>query len=209
MSFPVRKVSGPVFFSTLLLTLSIITGANADVYECRDPHGAILFTDTPTRSGCRILIGQKGQGELLRSFSPSRFDDIILSASGRYGVDPDLVRAVIKAESDFNAGARSHKGAQGLMQLMPETARLYNVSNVYDPEENVDGGVRHLRWLLDFYQGDLQLSLAAYNAGIQAVERYGGIPPYSETREYIRRVLAHHKRYRSNGQISIKEQASR
>jgi soluble lytic murein transglycosylase-like protein len=120
-------------------------------------------------------------------------------------VDPHLVRAVIKAESDFNSQARSHKGAQGLMQLMPDTARLHNVGNVYDPNENIDGGVRHLRMLLDRYAGDLQLTLAAYNAGIKAVEQYRGVPPFSETREYIRRVLDYHQRYRGNGKVSIRQ----
>ena len=105
--------------------------------------------------------------------------------------------------------ARSPKGAQGLMQLMPDTARLYKVSNVYDPDENIDGGVRHLRLLLDRYQGDLRLTLAGYNAGIQAVEKYGGVPPYPETREYIRRVLDYHQRYRGSGAISIREEISR
>ena len=193
----------------LLLAPFVVGVANADVYECRDSQGVVLFTDTPTRSGCRMIIGQKKEPELRRSLSPSQFDEIILSASERYGVDPDLVRAVIKTESDFNTEARSHKGAQGLMQLMPETARLHNVGNAFNPGENIDGGVRHLKLLLDTYQGDLQLSLAAYNAGIQAVEKYKGIPPYSETREYIRRVLAYHERYRGDGQISAGEQASR
>ena len=132
----------------------------------------------------------------------------ILSAAERYGVDAALVRAVVKAESDFNETARSRKGAQGLMQLMPETARLHNVANVYDPEENIEGGVQHLRLLLDRYRGDMRLALAAYNAGVQAVEKHGGIPPFAETKEYVRRVLTLHERYRKNGQISITEQLS-
>ena len=167
------------------------------------------FSNVPSDSGYRTVIREGGQSSRFLSLSPSRFDEIIYGASEHYSVDPDLVRAVIKAESDFNETARSHKGAQGLMQLMPETARLHNVSNVYDPEENIDGGVRHLRLLLNRYQGDLQLTLAAYNAGINAVEKYGGIPPYSETREYIRRVLDYHQRYRGNGKISITGQTSR
>jgi soluble lytic murein transglycosylase-like protein len=93
------------------------------------------------------------------------------------------------------------------MQLMPETARLVNFRNIYDPDENIDGGVRHLRLLLDRYQGDLRLALASYNAGIKAVEKYAGIPPYSETKEYIRRVLDYHQYYRGNGTTSFTEQA--
>jgi soluble lytic murein transglycosylase-like protein len=133
------------------------------------------------------------------------FDAMIRSASGRYGVDPHLVRAVIKVESDFNTQARSHKGAQGLMQLMPETAQLHRVNNAYDPEENIDGGVRHLRLLLDRYQGDLNLTLAAYNAGVKAVERHRGVPPFMETREYIRRVMTYLDGYRGSGTISIRQ----
>ena len=110
----------------------------------------------------------------------------------------NLIRAVIKVESDFDSGARSHKGATGLMQLMPETARLHNVLDLFDPGANIEGGVRHLKLLLGRYQGDLELSLAAYNAGIKAVERHGGIPPFVETREYVRRVLGHYQAYRGD-----------
>jgi soluble lytic murein transglycosylase-like protein len=123
-------------------------------------------------------------------------------------VDAALVHAVIKAESDYNVFARSRKGAQGLMQLMPDTARLHNVSNVHDPAENIEGGVRHLRLLLDRFSGDLALSLAAYNAGIKAVEQYRGVPPYAETQEYVRRVLRFYDRYRGDGSIAIREQVS-
>jgi soluble lytic murein transglycosylase-like protein len=139
----------------------------------------------------------------LSSGDPARFDDFIFSSSNRYGVDPALVRAVVKVESDFNEAARSNKGAQGLMQLMPDTARLHNVGNAYDPEENIEGGVQHLRLLLDRYQGDLPLTLAAYNAGVKAVEKHRGIPPYSETKEYVRRVLNYHQRYSKSAQIAV------
>ncbi|MGH9787414.1 MAG: lytic transglycosylase domain-containing protein [Candidatus Acidiferrales bacterium] len=103
-------------------------------------------------------------------------------------VDPALVRAVIEVESAWNPRAVSHKGAQGLMQLMPATAARYGVRNVFDPKENVSGGVRHLRFLLDLFNGDTRLALAAYNAGENAVTRYKGVPPYSETRAYIQRL---------------------
>jgi soluble lytic murein transglycosylase-like protein len=126
--------------------------------------------------------------------SSNGFEDSIRSAAERYGIDAQLVRAIIKVESDFNVNARSHKGAQGLMQLMPDTARLHNVANVYDPDENIEGGVRHLKSLLEHYRGELELTLAAYNAGMKAVEKYGGVPPFAETKEYIRRVLSHYRR---------------
>jgi soluble lytic murein transglycosylase-like protein len=184
------------------------TQAKADMYQCRDAQGGILFTNTPTRSGCRPLssYGSERVGIQSSSGDPSRFDDLILSSSQRNGVDPALVRAVMKVESDFNETARSYKGAQGLMQLMPETARLHKVGNTYDPEENIEGGVQHLRLLLDRYQGDLRLTLAAYNAGIQAVEKYRGIPPYLETQDYVRRVLSYHQRYSKSGQTVAGEE---
>ena len=191
----------------LFFALWIAAEARADIYVLKDSNGTLHFTNVPSQSGYRPVMKDWSNGS--PRLAPGRLEEIIRSASNRYGVDPDLVRAVVKAESDFNTTARSPKGAQGLMQLMPDTARLHNVSNVYDADENINGGVRHLRFLLDRYQGDLRLTLAGYNAGVQAVEKYGGVPPYPETREYIRRVLDYHQRYRGSGAILIREEISR
>ena len=117
-------------------------------------------------------------------------DGIIADTAERHAVDPALVRAVIKAESNFNPTAVSYKGAVGLMQLMPGTARRLGVRNSFDPEQNLDGGVRHLKYLLELYGGNLRLSLAAYNAGEKAVERHNGIPPYRETQQYVRKIAS-------------------
>jgi soluble lytic murein transglycosylase-like protein len=117
-----------------------------------------------------------------------QIDAAIDKAATRHSVDPNLVRALVKVESNFNPNAVSRKGAMGLMQLMPQTARQLNVSNPFNPEENVDAGVRHLKRLLDSYGGNVQLSLAAYNAGSGAVARSAGIPHYAETRNYVRRI---------------------
>lgn len=120
--------------------------------------------------------------------SEEEIDQSIVMAAARHNVDPNLVRAVIKQESNFNANAVSRKGAIGLMQLMPSTARQLNVKNPFDPQQNVEGGVRHLKQLLDSYGGDVNLALAAYNAGSGAVARSSGVPHYAETQNYVRRI---------------------
>ncbi len=125
------------------------------------------------------------------------FSDVIKFASQKYEVDPALVRAVIHAESGFNAMARSRKGAIGLMQLMPSTARVVGVSDARVPEYNIRGGVQYLSTLLAQFKGNVKLATAAYNAGPAAVEKYGGIPPYAETQAYVERVGILHQRYKS------------
>ncbi len=201
------KIIAPATFFAFLYILSLSGEAKAQIFVYKDSQGVLHFTNAPNHAGYRRLAREWNKGSPSSQVDPGRFEEIIRSASDRHRVDADLVRAVIKVESDFNSQARSHKGAQGLMQLMPETARLHNVRDSYDPDENIDGGVRHLRLLLDRYQGDLRLALAGYNAGIKAVEKYGGIPPYPETKEYIRRVLDYHQYYRGNGTTSLTEQA--
>lgn len=183
--------------STILPSLAI-----ADVYVYKDKQGVLTFTNVPTHQGFRRVI-RESRPQLAPEVSTSTYEDLIRSVSDRYSIDPDLIRAVIKVESNFNSSARSNKGAMGLMQLMPETARLHNVPDVYEPSDNIEGGVRHLKMLLARYQGDLELSLAAYNAGIKAVEKYGGIPPFLETRDYVRRVLQYYDAYRGNGYQAI------
>ena len=187
-------------FCFSLLTVFILPSVGfTDVYVYKDKQGVLTFTNVPSHAGYRRVF-RDNNGQLSGTVASfNGYEDLIRSASGRYSIDGDLIRAVIKAESDFNSAARSNKGAMGLMQLMPETARLHDVVNAYDPVDNIEGGVRHLRLLLDRYQGNLELSLAAYNAGIKAVEKFGGIPPFAETKEYIRRVLQNYQAYRSNG----------
>ncbi|HVR42649.1 MAG TPA: lytic transglycosylase domain-containing protein [Thermoanaerobaculia bacterium] len=121
----------------------------------------------------------------------SRFDGIIVEAARKFDVDAALVSAVIKAESDYDPRVVSHKGARGLMQLMPATARRFGVTDSFDPNANIHAGTRYLRWLLDRFEGDVRLALAGYNAGEGNVAKYDGVPPFRETVEYIRRIARH------------------
>jgi soluble lytic murein transglycosylase-like protein len=132
-----------------------------------------------------VLPGAVSQEHQL---SPQEVDKAIDAAAQRHGVDPNLVRAVVRVESNYNPRAISRKGAMGLMQLMPYTAKSLNVGNAFDPNQNVDAGVRHLKQLLESYNGNVELSLAAYNAGSGAVSRSRGIPPYRETRDYVKKI---------------------
>ena len=127
-----------------------------------------------------------------------KFYDVIKEASQSHNVHPALIAAVIHAESNFNPRARSHAGAAGLMQINPPTRRYLRLRNVYCPRQNVNAGTRYLRELMDRFDGDVVLALAAYNAGPGAVSRYDGVPPYRETRAYVKKVLAYYDRYRSS-----------
>jgi len=118
------------------------------------------------------------------------YSELISAAAETYGVNPILVQALIQVESNYQPRARSNKGAMGLMQLMPGTARDYNLRNAYDPASNIDAGVKHLRGLIDSFKGNTALALAAYNAGAAAVEKFGGIPPYRETQNYVSRIMS-------------------
>lgn len=131
------------------------------------------------------------------SVNRNNFDEIIVDAANRYGVSVGLVKAIMHTESGFNPRARSPVGAQGLMQLMPATASRFNVSDAYDPIQNINGGVKYLSWLLKRFNGNLTLVLAGYNAGEGNVDKYGGVPPFRETKDYVRRVMTrYHSLYR-------------
>jgi soluble lytic murein transglycosylase-like protein len=128
---------------------------------------------------------------------PAQIDGLVSQNSAQWNVDPALVKAIIANESGFNANATSNVGAQGLMQLMPGTAQGLGVTNAYDPAQNVWGGTKYIKGLLDRFNGDVKMAIAAYNAGPGAVEKYGGVPPYAETQNYVQNVLASYEKYRA------------
>jgi len=152
--------------------------------------GAVMRAARSAASEVNTYLDGRAQTHqtLNRAFTQEDIDAAIERAAARHNVDPSLVRSVVKVESNFNPNAVSRKGAMGLMQLMPSTARSLNVANPFDPQQNVDAGVRHLRKLLDSYGGDVRLSLAAYNAGSGAVARSAGVPHFRETQNYVRRI---------------------
>jgi soluble lytic murein transglycosylase-like protein len=154
------------------------------------PHANVRAARSAAAEVDEYLDKPSGQqnSSLRSGFTQHEVDDAINKAASRHNVDPNLVRALVKVESNFNPNAVSRKGAMGLMQLMPQTARQLRLTNPFNPEENVDAGVRHLKQLLDNYGGDVRLSLAAYNAGTGAVARSSGIPHYAETRNYVKRI---------------------
>jgi hypothetical protein len=164
-----------------------------ETYSRIDEEGVTHLTDAPTDPRFRKVAGFSGTANGWFAVPPSargsRWGQDIQEIAGRYGVDPALVHAVIGAESAFNPWAVSRKGAQGLMQLMPRTASALGVRDSFNPRDNIEGGVRHLRYLLDRYPGDVSLVLAAYNAGEGSVDQYGGIPPYPETQQYVQKIL--------------------
>jgi soluble lytic murein transglycosylase len=168
--------------------------AAAQIYAWRDAQGTLVLSDRKLDSSARTYVvpgapAIRATRPLASNGLRARFEPLVLQHSSRNGLRPDLVRAVIQVESGFNPRARSPKGAMGLMQLMPATARLLGVQNPYDPDQNIRGGTAYLRQLLDRYSGNEQLALAAYNAGSGAVEKYGHtVPPYRETRDYVKKV---------------------
>lgn len=179
--------------------------AGADIYRYEDVEGVLHFTDTPNDHRFKVFMRDIKKDRKLRTNfrlsdcgkNPKEFDSIINSCALEYGVDKSLVKAVIFAESGYNPNAVSPKGAAGLMQLMPQTARDLKVTNSFDPAENIRGGVRYLKFLLNTFKGDVGMALAAYNAGLAKVARYGGIPPYAETRNYVAKVMGYHSSFRN------------
>lgn len=196
-----------------LLALAPLTPVCADVFQYMDERGVVHFTDAPTHKGFQLIIKSKEEPKPsapepdlqpakpeegpVQSAEVSPLEAMVAEVSSRYNLDPSLVLAVIEVESNFNPQAISPKGALGLMQLMPGTIIALGVANPFSPWDNIEGGVRYLAELLNFFRGNLRLALAAYNAGKEAVLKYGDIPPFKETINYVRAVMDRLGRYQA------------
>lgn len=183
------------FAGTLLLLdgLAVIPCSQAEIYQYIDANGTISLTNVPSDAKYRRIDAQPHR--LHSPISERELEPVISRYSRQHQLHPALIRAVIKAESDFDPMAVSRAGAVGLMQLMPQTAARMDVHDSYNPEDNIGGGTRYLRHLLDRFRGNLPLALAAYNAGEHVVDRYRSLPPIDETRQYVRKVLRYYRTF--------------
>ena len=203
-----------VGIGAVTLIVSAASSVRADIYRCKRPDGALHYTNIrePGRR-CELVVRGSSKSSSARknrssSRAPSsrgtkdparysRYDALIDEAAQLYQLPQSFIRAVMRVESDFNSTVVSRAGAMGLMQLMPMTAQSMGVSDPFDARQNILGGARYLRILANRFSGDLVLTVAAYNAGEGAVQKYNGIPPYEETQRYVRRVLKHYYAYRT------------
>ena len=175
------------------LLLAAMTAAQAEIYQYIDAKGTISLTNVPSDARYRRI--DIAPNRLRSTISEQELAPMISRFSHQHQLHPALIRAVIKAESDFDPRAVSRAGAVGLMQLMPQTALRLEVRDMYDPEDNIGGGTKYLRQLLDRFRGNLPLALAAYNAGEHVVDRYRALPPIEETRQYVRKVLRYYRTF--------------
>ena len=179
--------------TALVLTVLWAGVSSADIYRYVDDNGVMCYTDAPLNRKAEKIV--KSEPVVVRrdmQVAPAQrdFHSIVMDKASKYELDPSLVHAVIKTESNGNPRAVSQKGAMGLMQLMPTTASDLDVRNPFDPEENIDGGTRYLKYLIGKFRGDLTLALAAYNAGPKTVEKAGSVPQIPETKQYVKKVLS-------------------
>jgi hypothetical protein len=213
-----KKYIFVLFLGTIgFLNTTVSSYAGQTIYQFKDDNGTTLLTNKKKAEYNHLKVIKAtyypdsnihsysnwgaSEASVLPSYSRNKnaFDQMIRQAAQQHGVSEGLIKAVMHTESGFNINARSPVGAQGLMQLMPATARRFNVSNAYDPQQNIFGGARYLSWLLKRFNGNTQLAIAAYNAGEGNIDKYGGIPPFRETQDYVRRVTSRFQNLYSSG----------
>jgi soluble lytic murein transglycosylase len=182
----------------LIANSAPIVLSDAQVYEYVGPTGQVSLTNVPTNE--RVTAVRR-KARYHSGVADLELEQAVDRAAQQHHVQPALLLAVMKAESSFNPTAVSKAGAVGLMQLIPETAIRHGVHNLYDANDNITGGAKHLRYLLDRFHGNIRLALAAYNAGERKVDRYRQIPPYKETQDYVKRVLVYYRSYKKDGWI--------
>lgn len=192
-----EKIRVFILFLLVSIGLALPQVSSADIYKYVDEEGVLHLTNVPTEIDAKyVLVLREKPVHFMIGTDITKYDHLISRAADKYKVDSSLIKAVIKAESNFNHQAVSPVGARGLMQLMPTTATYLQVADSFHPENNIEGGVRYLRYLLNLYHGNLPLALSAYNAGEGAVSRYNNqIPPYRETQDYVKRVMSYYNRY--------------
>ena len=192
-----NNFTGIISLLALLLFMNPLS-SHADIYKYVDKKGTIHLTNVPINPQVDYVLVYREKRILfnIKANDVAKYDQIINRTAEKYNVDPALVKAVIKTESNFNHRAVSPKGARGLMQLMPSTAYALQVPDSFQPDNNIEGGVKYLRYLMELFRNDLSLALAAYNAGENAVIKHHGIPPYRETQNYVQRVLSQYHQYR-------------
>lgn len=187
-----RNAAGAMLMVLTATVPSVL--ADADIYSYVSPSGTVHMTNVPSD---RKFAPVTGKGRYHAGVSDRELEEAVARYAQQYRLSPALLMAVIKAESDFNPTIISKAGAVGLMQLIPETAIRHGVRNLYDMRENIAGGAKHLRYLLDRFHGNVRLALAAYNAGERKVDRYRRIPPFKETRSYVKKVMGFYRDFRS------------
>ncbi len=196
-----KNANSCIFCLSLLIFFGCVDPSYADFYRKYEADGTVIFTNVPTTSGFTMIFDEYEETYVTYDqyyYSTSTYDNIVNNAAIIYGVDSALIKAVIKTESNFDPYAVSDKGACGLMQLIPGTAARFGVTDVFDPKANIYGGTQYLSWLMAYFKGDLELVLAAYNAGEHAVEKYNNqIPPYKETINYVKKVFKFLDYYKS------------
>jgi soluble lytic murein transglycosylase-like protein len=181
----------------ILTIMAFASSVHADIFMYIDESGVMHFTNAPTSNEYDYKVYIKEKTSVSSNFhSTDKYDHFITDAAEQTGVDSRLLKAMIKAESDFDPRAVSHKGAMGLMQIMPENFKMLDLKNPFDPWQNIRAGAQYFQKLYERFNGKLALSLAAYNAGPTAVDRYKRIPPYQETEEYVRRVLRYYRTFK-------------